>query len=237
MISVCIATYNGEAFVYEQLNSILKQLSDNDEVLISDDNSSDNTLSIIASIRDPRLVIFKNHFRSPSKNFGFLIAKAKGDIIFLADQDDIWLPNKVEKHLACYLNAIIKPRLIVSNYQEIDQHGNLIVTNTQKEFTYSFYKSLWKNHFTGCTMSFDASLKNIILPFPSSIPMHDWWIGLLSIYMGDVVYIKEPLVYYRRHSNSVTTGLKTSSTQKLYWRLSLGYLILLRIINLGKRDK
>ena len=100
MISVCIATHNGQKYILDQLLSILPQLDSNDEILISDDNSSDETLNIIYKIDDKRIVIFNNYFNNPIKNFEFLINESKGDIIFLSDQDDLWDPQKVKKHFA-----------------------------------------------------------------------------------------------------------------------------------------
>jgi len=89
MISVCIATYNGEKYIKEQLDSIINQLDKNDEIIISDDGSSDNTIKIIESYKDGRIVLYKNSFKNVVLNFEFAIDKSKGDYIFLSDQDDI----------------------------------------------------------------------------------------------------------------------------------------------------
>lgn len=97
MISVCIATYNGGKYIKEQLDSILFQLGKDDEVIISDDSSTDDTLSILESYHDERIVILTNQkFHSPVYNFENALKSAKGDFIFLSDQDDIWEPTKVE---------------------------------------------------------------------------------------------------------------------------------------------
>src|SRR5690606_26359089 len=94
-ISVCMATYNGENHIEEQLESILKQLKDNDEVIISDDGYSDKTIELIKGFNDPRIKLFLNSFRNIILNFEFALSKATGDFIFLSDQDDIWYDNKV----------------------------------------------------------------------------------------------------------------------------------------------
>ena len=97
MISVCIATYNGEKFIKEQIDSILRQLSLDDEIIVSDDGSTDDTISIIISIDDKRIRIIEGPRKhSPTLNFECAMKEAKGDYIFLADQDDVWKPNKVE---------------------------------------------------------------------------------------------------------------------------------------------
>jgi len=232
MISVCLASYNGQSFISQQISSILPQLNLEDELLISDDGSKDLTVEIINSIQDPRIKLYHNTFANPSKNFEFLIEKAKGDLIFLSDQDDIWFPDKLEKHKKCYNGFFTKPRLVISDYSEIDGFGNELNSTRRVKFSRSIFKSLYINHFTGCTMSFNASLKTIILPFSKSIPMHDWWIGILSLYFGDVVYIKEPLIYYRRHPNSVTTNIKTTLIRKITWRINIFSLFFLRVFKI-----
>src|SRR5688572_19081887 len=96
MISVCIPTFNGEKFIHRQLESIISQLSPDDEIVISDDSSSDNTLNIIKSLNDSRIKLLdNNHFRNPIFNLENALKHAKGDFIFLADQDDLWKENKV----------------------------------------------------------------------------------------------------------------------------------------------
>lgn len=98
MISVCLATYNGQQYILEQLQTILPQLSEDDEIIISDDNSTDNTVNLIKSINDNRIKIFinKSGKRIYTKNFENAINHSLGDFIFLCDQDDVWMPNKVE---------------------------------------------------------------------------------------------------------------------------------------------
>ncbi|MEO5643505.1 MAG: glycosyltransferase, partial [Bacteroidia bacterium] len=95
-ISVCLATYNGEKYIGEQLQSILIQLSQHDEVIISDDSSSDRTIDIVQAFGDSRIIILHGQtFRSPIRNFENALSHAGGQYIFLADQDDVWLPEKV----------------------------------------------------------------------------------------------------------------------------------------------
>ena len=140
MISVCIATYNGEKFIKEQLDSILCQLSNDDEVIISDDGSTDKTIEIIESYNDDRIKIFhheKNeklskikegrNFYYATQNFSNALEKVSGDYVFLSDQDDIWLQNKVSRSL----ELLKKNDVIVHNYQVVDVNGNL--TKEQQE--------------------------------------------------------------------------------------------------------
>ena len=95
MVSVCMATYNGGKYIKEQIDSILGQLSNNDELIISDDNSTDDTVDIINRISDSRVRLFFNKQKGYTNNFENALKQVRGDIIFLSDQDDIWMDNKV----------------------------------------------------------------------------------------------------------------------------------------------
>src|ERR1035437_4235872 len=118
MISVCIASYNGEKYIRQQLDSILSQLTVKDEIVISDDSSSDRTTEIIKGYKDSRIKLFeKCTFKSPIFNLENALKKAKGDFIFLADQDDIWLSYKIS-HTIKQLKSF---DLVVCNGFIVDQ--------------------------------------------------------------------------------------------------------------------
>ncbi len=207
MISVCIATYNGEAFIKEQLESILVQLSADDEVIVSDDHSKDKTLEKIESIGDSRIRIVINDSKNTGVigNFENAIKHSKGDFVFLSDQDDIWLDNKVR----CMVAELQKgSTLVLSNCRIVD---NDMIT-IQKSF-FEFRRSkpgllmnLYRNSFIGCCMAFKKELKHSILPFPRSIPMHDSWIGLSAYFQGNVSFIDDVLLNYRMHNNYSDTA-------------------------------
>ncbi|MBJ8505168.1 glycosyltransferase family 2 protein [Acinetobacter seifertii] len=227
-ISVCMATYNGEKYIKEQLVSILKQISETDEVIISDDSSVDNTLNIIKSINDSRVKVYRNCFRNVIKNFEFSISKASGDIIFLSDQDDIWHPDKIRNYMDQFNNINIG--LVISNLQLIDKNGNEIDREFfEQGFQIGFLQNLIKNNFIGCSMAFRQELVSKILPFPDNIPMHDWWIGLIALKISRVKYIDKKLTYYRRHDNNVTSGSRSSFKNILIWRLNLISKLIFRI--------
>ena len=123
MISICMATYNGEKYIKEQIDSILPQLSKNDEIIISDDSSTDDTLSIIRSFNDHRIKIFSGcNFHSPISNFENALKYAKGDYIFLSDQDDVWLENKVER----MMEALKQYSLVVSDCYVVNKDCEII---------------------------------------------------------------------------------------------------------------
>lgn len=234
MISVCIPTYNGELFIKEQLDSILDQSKAVDEIIISDDSSTDNTIEIIRSYEDCRIKLFENqHFSSPIFNLEFALKQAKGDYIFLADQDDIWMENKVELLVA----QLKTNKLVISDGEVIDQSGNIIATSIFEIFNSKsgFIRNFIRSSFIGCCMAFQKDLLHYILPFPTAIAMHDLWIGLnAELYTTPLFYSKK-LIRYRRHGfNETPLDSKTNSNTILYklsYRITLLTLIGLRFIN------
>lgn len=232
MISVCIATYNGEEFIKEQIESILCQISDNDEVIISDDNSTDSTIEIINGFKDNRIKVIINERgnRGVIGNFENAIVHSQNAIVFLSDQDDIWLPNKVDRMLSEFEKGA---SLVLSNCQIIDREKKVIVDSFY-EFRRSkkgFFCNLYRNSFIGCCMAFKKDLKNFILPFPKKIPMHDSWIGLSAFLVGKVSFIDDKLVYYRMHENYSDTASGVSRygfIYKMKFRLQLLVNLLLR---------
>ncbi len=208
-ISVCIATYNGEKYIKEQLNSILSQISEDDEVIVSDDGSSDKTISIIESIRDSRIKIFHNTGRHGFIcNFENALQKAKGDYIFLSDQDDIWLPNKVK----IIMKMFVDYDLIVHDAELIGANGEILGKNYYSLLhnKTGFWSNLWKNRFIGCCMSFKKEVLNACLPFPKHISGHDFWIGMYAVKTFRVCFIPDVLLQYRRHENNATTSSEKS---------------------------
>jgi len=210
VISVCLATYNGSAFIKEQLDSILIQIGVDDEVIISDDSSNDDTLDIIKNYKDHRIVIIES---APSasrlgviKNFERALKSASGDYIFLCDQDDIWLKSKVDESIKCLDENL----LVVSDCQVVDA--------SLKEITPSFFahrgsqsgilNNIIKNSYLGCCMAFKKELLNYALPIPQGAAMHDIWLGLVAETRGKVYFLNKALILFRRHGQnaSYTSG-------------------------------
>lgn len=227
MVSVCMATFNGEKYILQQINSILPQLNLGDELIISDDGSTDETVDIINNILDPRIKLIKSSKKNIVKNFESALVSAKGDIIFLSDQDDIWMPNKVE---------ICKSYLI--EYDLV--FTNLAVFHDDIECTKLFYevnncktgivKNLIKNHYIGATMAFQRKVLTKALPFPNNIYMHDIWLALIAELHGNTAYIHQPLIYYRRHGNNASkTGEK--STNSLYKKITMRGNLIIALIS------
>ena len=207
MISVCMATYNGAKYIKRQLESILIQLKKDDEVIIYDDCSQDETCSIIKKIADDRIKLYVNNQNlGVNKTFEKALCRAKGEIIFLSDQDDVWEKNKVE---------------YIRNYffhnQDVDliQHNAIVVDDKFNIINKSFYDwrghvgpEAWRNFVRdthlGCCMALKKKVLQDSMPI-TSVPYHDRWIGIISALNGyRCKFIPETLGYYVRHDGTVT---------------------------------
>jgi glycosyltransferase involved in cell wall biosynthesis len=206
-ISVCMATRNGEKFIRRQLETILVQLGQDDEVVISDDSSSDKTIDIIKGFSDRRIHLSENNtFFSPIFNIENALKKASGEIIVLADQDDIWLRNKgavIRRELDRTSEGI---KLIVLDGHIVDEHETVVHESIfkYKKSRKGLLKNIYDNTYMGCCMAFTRDLLKIALPFPRNIPMHDMWLGLLAEVFGKVEFVNEKTIMYRRHGSSAT---------------------------------
>lgn len=230
-ISVCIATYNGERYIEEQLTSILKQIATNDEIVISDDNSQDNTINIINAINDKRIKVYRDkQFHSPIFNMENALKHAKGDIIMLADQDDVWVSNKVKKQV----KALKEVDLVFSNAKLVDE--NLIEIRPKlyngKKVT-GLFLNLFFNKYIGATMAFNRKILERALPFPKSIPMHDQWIGVIGEFYYKTAFLNETLILYRRHGNNASfcgENSKNSFGRKFMFRVNILIALLGRVM-------
>ena len=222
-----MATFNGGKFIREQLESILSQLPPDAEIIIADDGSTDDTLSVVALLGDSRIRVLpaEKHF-GVIYNYERALQASKGEIIFLADQDDVWLPGKVEKVLAALNDA----DLVTHDAWMLSPSGasDFTWTSTGKLSDIRTYRSgvvanWWKNSFTGCCMAFRRNVLDKALPFPKNLPMHDQWLGLVAEKYFKVSYVNEPLVEYRQHSSNATHIEKSPAgvLQKIKWRVDL----------------
>ncbi len=224
MITVCMATFNGARFVTEQLESILPQLGETDEVIVSDDGSTDNTTAIIQSMHDKRIrvVVNTSERHSPTANFENALRLAKGDYIFLSDQDDVWLPQKVgvmmeyltKKGCAC----VVSDALVANTRGETVMPSLYSVMHVRHG---RMYNLLAHNGYTGCCMAFKREVLDKALPFPHDIPMHDIWIGNVAAFFFNVRFINQPLIMFRRHEGVAscnTTKSRYSTARKLLFR-------------------
>jgi GT2 family glycosyltransferase len=215
MVSVCMASYNGERHIEEQIRSILPQLGEADELIVVDDASSDRTRDRILGIDDPRISLIRQpENRGVVETFEHAVRSATGDILFLSDGDDIWAPNKVEKVLRAF-DENPGARVVCTGLRLIGENGQPMDSTDYmkgREFTASILPNLLRNRFQGSVMAFRSSLLSQILPFPKRRKfLHDAWIGMRNTMTGGAtVYLAEPLLYYRRYSNNFSKrmGLK-----------------------------
>jgi len=216
-ISVAMCTYNGAKYLHEQLDSITNQTRLPDELIVCDDCSSDNTIQIVKEFASKAPFLVRYYVNSknlgPTKNFEKAITLCNGDIIALADQDDVWKTQKLSK----YEMALIKhptAGYVFSNAEILDE--NLISLNSclwdMLRFTHEGFNSniinqintlLERNVVTGMSMAFRALIKKLVLPV-SPLWSHDGWIALLASSAGlQGIALPEKLAYYRRHTDQV----------------------------------
>jgi glycosyltransferase involved in cell wall biosynthesis len=217
MVSVCLTTYNGEKYIGEQLKSILLQLNEKDEVIISDDGSTDATVDIINSMYDNRIQLFINEKNlGYTHNFGKALSIAKGDIIFLSDQDDIWCQNKVKNYLYYFENY----DLIVSDATIIDEFGSIINDSffAQRNPKKTIIGNILKFGYLGCCMAFKREVLLKALPFPnnSKLCTHDNWLFLIGCIFFKYKILNDKLLLYRRHTNNISTGGLQNTTSILF---------------------
>lgn len=223
MISVCIATYNGEKYIREQIRSILSQTKPVHEIIISDNCSTDRTLEILRSFEDNRIKIFSFDLKDVSLNFENALKNSKGEYIFLSDQDDIWAENKVE----VMFNEATKFDLVISNAMLFDESGEIGDWFTLRGSTKSVVTNLFRFSYLGCCFLIKRDLLLRCFPFPphDTLVSHDNWLYINAALKGKISIIEDCLVKYRRHSFNVSGGLTSmrSRWQRILYRLRLFY--------------
>lgn len=223
--SVAICTYNGEKYILEQLESIVNQTRAVDEIIICDDCSIDNSVRITRDfIRRHREITIQLYINSENlgflKNFEQTLARCSGDIIFLSDQDDIWMPNKVEK-IYQYFNEHPDIDFVFSNAFLLKSNGTACYSKTlfdavgldeknKSLFNQGYVLELLATYgrVTGCTSALRASFLPYCLPFPSMHirPIHDEIIAVRAASSDKIKYIDDCLIKYRQHSKQ-TIGI------------------------------
>ncbi|TXI91482.1 MAG: glycosyltransferase family 2 protein [Neisseriales bacterium] len=202
-ISIAMATYNGEKYLAEQLDSILSQSQVPNEIIIVDDYSTDDTWQILQSYakNNSTIKIYQNESNlGACQTFNKAILLTTGDLIALSDQDDVWLPNK----LAVLMANISDNLLIHSDAYIVDEKLN-VISQTFKKGVMSqqnFIDYLFANNVTGCTCLFKRELINLALPIPTGFYIHDHYLAIAASYFGKLNYLSIPLIKYRQHSNN-----------------------------------
>jgi glycosyltransferase involved in cell wall biosynthesis len=240
MVSICMATYNGERYLREQLTSILIQISRNDEVVIVDDASTDQTLSIIRAMNDTRVRLFTS-----VKNNGHVYAferaikLASGDVIILSDQDDIWASNKYYELISTF-NDAPEIVMIVHGLSIIDSDA-VIVSVDWLRFKEKLpnrglflFRQLLRSNVFGSALAFRRNLLSLLLPFPRCVYAHDHWLAISAAFRGGIKLHSGQLVFRRIHSHNVTPVYGLPAYKSIYYRglfLWLIFIGLCRITN------
>lgn len=207
-ISVAVASYNGADYIGEQLDSILQNLSMQDEVLVSDDGSTDGTIEIVKEYeqKDARVHLLHGPKKGIIANFEYAMQMCRGKYIFLSDQDDIWRPDKVEKVLEVFEQPDVY--LVIHDARVCKEDGKEVVMPSFFAYRGSgagVLKNYIKNTYMGCCMAFRKEVREKALPIPKDIQMHDQWIGIVSDYcFGKSVFLQEQLLEYRRHEQNAS---------------------------------
>lgn len=231
-ISVCMAAYNGAKYIRLQLSSILKQLGPNDQVVVVDDGSTDNTVQVIDSFKDSRIQLHINTVNiGVVRTFDRALHLAQGDLIFLSDQDDKWYDNKISTISKIFLSQDVS--LIV--HDAIIVKENHIISNSLFKFRNSsagVIKNFIGNTYTGCCMAFKRDILGKVLPIPSKKGIfHDAWIGILAEYYGyKIAFVDVPLIEWNRHDRNATTLKRREVFRILSERLILLLAIIAQII-------
>lgn len=224
-IEILLATYNGEKYVGEQIDSIINQTYNNWELLIRDDNSKDGTLEILKEYekKDKRIKIIEDKKGNLGfvKNFEELLNNSKEDWVMFSDQDDYWLENKIEKYVAI-LNAssediLKKPMLIHSNSFICDDNLEIVkeeFINSKIANEYNEDNFYFAYFVQGSTVLINRAIIDLALPFSKNVTVHDRYFHLLAEFLGKRIFINESLIKYRQHSNN-KIGAKTSIISKI----------------------
>ena len=227
-----MAVYNGTAFLRPQIESILAQVGAEDELVVVDDGSQDDSWSVLQEFKDVRVHLHRNDRNmGVVRTFELALSLARGDIVFLSDQDDVWLPGKVVKVLDVFASNP-SVTMIASDAVVIDEQGRTLnesFFSTRGRFTGGFIHNFIKNKYLGCTLSFRRSMLRKFLPIPPDVPMHDIWFGLLNAIYGKTYFIDEPLIAYRRHRRNVSPFAHAGVVQMVLWRSRLAKNIVRRV--------
>ncbi|MBO5521707.1 MAG: glycosyltransferase family 2 protein [Eubacterium sp.] len=220
-ISVAMAACNGEEYLPEQLDSLLPQLGENDEVVVSVDPSQDRTFEILFeyAAKDPRIRVLEGPGKGVIRNVENALQNCSGQTIYLCDQDDVWMPDKVEK----ISKALAHHTLVLHDAQIVDAELNETAPSfmSWRRSRKGVLANIRKNSYIGCCMAFRRELLTHVLPFPENLPMHDQWIGLMAEKHGSVRLLHVPLIQYRRHDSNATKQTHASPAQMLKWRAEI----------------
>lgn len=206
-IAVLMSTYQGEAHVEAQVASILSQLPSDGRLVVRDDGSTDRTVEILRQIADPRLEVTAGTNLGFSRSFLTLLAQARGDadMVMLSDQDDVWLPGKIERAAHALKGAGATPTMYFSRQHLVDEQLRPLGDSPCWPRGPSFANALCENIATGCTIALNSPGATLAARTGDAgeIFFHDWWIYLVICAFGRVVMDDAPTLLYRQHAHNV----------------------------------
>lgn len=223
-ITICMATYNGINFIDKQVKSIISQLNDYDEFIISDDGSNDGTWEYLVELEksDSRIKIYKGPQMGPNANFFWLFTLASSDIIFVSDQDDVWLPNKIDTVCKSF---VLHPNAEVVLHKDIIKNNSTNVEVPCVRMKHGVINNLIKNSYSGHRLAFKKDLCKYFLNEKDKCPAYDQYIGLLAEKRNSGYFINDVLDFHLIHGNNVSKPL--SIIGKISIRMRLIFCILL----------
>jgi glycosyltransferase involved in cell wall biosynthesis len=221
-----MAVKDGASYIGAQIDSIVCQLGAHDELVVSDDRSTDATIEIVKRFDDPRIKIFSSLRRGATRNFEFALSRSSGDFIFLADQDDVWHPQKIStmiRHLDTF-------DLVVCDCSLVDERLEVISSSyfRKKGSSKGFLKNLVSNSYMGCCMGFRRRVMERALPIPENTA-HDLWIGMVSEIHFKTLFLEESLVMHRIHDANASTSGRASTVPHIK-RVSQRYQLVRNLI-------
>lgn len=218
MIDILLATYNGEAFLPEQLDSLLRQTSGDWRLLVRDDGSNDKTLEVLEAYRDRfsgKLSILSNQGTrlGPGGNFSELLQHSAAEYIMFCDQDDIWFPEKIDRTLAEMRrlegeHGPDSPCLVFSDVTVVDEQLRVVAPsgwrsqNADPVAGTRLSRLVLMNPGNGCTMMLNRALLTMATPIPAEALMHDYWLALVATAFGHTGVLRTPTLYYRQHGRN-----------------------------------
>ena len=212
-VGVAMATFNGERYLREMLSSLEGQTRVIDRIIVSDDHSTDDTVTIIQDHpSSARCRVALNPGRGLVSNFDHAIQLCDAEYVALSDQDDFWCETKIEDLLNAMHDAEARfgrdvPILVYSDLEIVDAELRTIVpsfyrSSLKRPDTNKLSDFLLDGHIPGCAMLLNDALVRLALPLPT-LHVHDWWIEMLAAALGRLVYVDKPLVKYRQHDANV----------------------------------
>ncbi len=221
-VSVAMAVKNGLPYLQSQLQSILSQIKETDEIILSLDACDTETQAYLDTLPYSNLTVLRCEKSGVLANFENALLHCQNEIIFLADQDDVWLEGKVEK-VKDVFSENPKTLLVMHDATVVDAQEQILHPSffEMHGVAHGVWRNFSRNSFMGCCMAFRRSLLQVALPFPLQIPMHDQWLGMIAEQTKAVVFLPTPYLLWRRHGKNASQTHHAALSVMVKRRLAL----------------